>query len=83
MVCNFLVELSKELDDDDDGRGMAERIGSIRDFNGRGLLHYAASRGRINVCKYAVEELNLPLEEKDTEGNIIFFTLVTIVSCLR
>lgn len=50
------------------GKGIKDAVAHIRDGDGRGLLQAAAVKGRINVCRYLLEELKLNVDEKDKEG---------------
>ncbi|OVA06696.1 Tetratricopeptide TPR-1 [Macleaya cordata] len=52
----------------DDGKGIARTVSSIKDEDGRGALHFAASRGNLNICKYLIEELKLDVDVKDGTG---------------
>ncbi|OVA06699.1 Tetratricopeptide TPR-1 [Macleaya cordata] len=52
----------------DDGRGLAKTINSIKDEDGRGALTFAAAGGKLNVCKYLIEELRLKVDVKDGNG---------------
>ncbi|KAL5725355.1 hypothetical protein ACHQM5_008509 [Ranunculus cassubicifolius] len=42
---------------------------SIKDPEGRGLLHVAAKSGSTNVCKYLIQELGFSMEECDNEDS--------------
>ncbi|XP_048136306.1 ankyrin-1-like isoform X1 [Rhodamnia argentea] len=61
----LLKKLASQLDD---GRGMARTIADIKDDKGRGALHFAATAGNIELCKYLLEELKLDVNLKDVEG---------------
>lgn len=52
----------------DDGRGMARTVADAKDEKGRGALHFAAAKGKIEVCKYLLEGLKLDVDLKDVEG---------------
>ncbi|XP_056168689.1 uncharacterized protein LOC115690823 [Syzygium oleosum] len=62
----LLKELASQFDD---GRGMAITIADAKDDKGRGALHLAAIEGKIEVCKYLLEELKLDVDPKDVEGD--------------
>ncbi|KAI6692634.1 hypothetical protein NL676_020344 [Syzygium grande] len=61
----LLKELASQLDD---GRGVARTIADAKNDKGRGALHFAAMEGKIEVCKYLLEELKLDVDPKDVEG---------------
>lgn len=59
------TELAKQLDD---GKGLAGTVADVKDGNKRGALIFAAREGKIELCKYLVEELKIDVNEKDDEG---------------
>ncbi|OWM82049.1 hypothetical protein CDL15_Pgr001623 [Punica granatum] len=61
-----LADLAKQLDD---GKGMAITVADVKDANKRGALHFAAREGKIEVCKYLLEELKLDVDTKDEDGD--------------
>ncbi|XP_010550914.1 PREDICTED: tankyrase [Tarenaya hassleriana] len=63
---DFLKKVAKQLDD---GKGLTKTVESIKDANKRGALHFAAREGRIEVCKYLLEELKLDVDTKDEAGD--------------
>ncbi|KAL5725351.1 hypothetical protein ACHQM5_008505 [Ranunculus cassubicifolius] len=56
-----LLEWGETLED---GRKTAD----VKDPEGRGLLHIAASKGGIGMCKYLLEDLEMAVDEKDNEN---------------
>ncbi|KAI3911495.1 hypothetical protein MKW98_010382 [Papaver atlanticum] len=50
------------------GDGLAKTIQRLVDGDGRGSLAFAAAGGRVDVCRYLLEELNLDVDVKDDEG---------------
>ncbi|MCL7027070.1 hypothetical protein MKW94_000026, partial [Papaver nudicaule] len=52
----------------DEGIGVTEAIANLRD-NGKGLLHYAAEGGRLEVCRYLIETLKLDVDSKSKNGS--------------
>ncbi|XP_048136311.1 ankyrin-1-like isoform X3 [Rhodamnia argentea] len=62
----LLKELASQLDD---GRGMARTIADAKDDKGCGALHFAATEGNMEVCKYLLEELKLDVDPKDVDGD--------------
>lgn len=57
----------------DDGRGrIGEAVQAARvrgaPMGGMGALHLAAGKGRLEVCRYLVEELRLDVDDADQEG---------------
>lgn len=52
----------------DEGKGLAETIADIKDANKRTALHFAAREGRIEICKYLIEELKLDVNIRDEDG---------------
>ncbi|KAM0893786.1 hypothetical protein ACQ4PT_024892 [Festuca glaucescens] len=53
---------------DEDGKGAAAVAAGVRDANKRTALHFAAREGRTEVCKFLVEQLRLPVDPKDDDG---------------
>lgn len=52
----------------DDGNGESEALSAVKDGNGRGPLHFAARGGCLELCKYMVEDLKLPVDVRDNDG---------------
>ncbi|KAL6624649.1 hypothetical protein ACP70R_031970 [Stipagrostis hirtigluma subsp. patula] len=53
---------------DDEGKGAAAVAAAVRDANKRTALHFAAREGRTEVCAFLVDELGLPVDPKDDDG---------------
>lgn len=53
----------------DDGNGESEALSAVKDGNGRGPLHFAARGGCLELCKYMVEDLKLPVDVRDNDGD--------------
>eukprot|EP00250_Pteridium_aquilinum_P019818 c24586_g1_i1 orf=552-1943(-) len=51
-----------------EGQGLAKAILDVKDANDRGALHFAAQNGKDTVCQYLLEELNLPVDVRDNDG---------------
>ncbi|XP_021835582.2 uncharacterized protein [Spinacia oleracea] len=63
----YLKILRKKLDD---GTGIGKDLEEICDDSfGRNALHAAASRGKLDVCKYLVEELQFDVNKQDANGD--------------
>lgn len=62
---DLLKNLAARLDD---GKGLSGTIADIKDANKRGALHFAAREGKIEVCKYLLEELKLDVDTRDEDG---------------
>nr|XP_043632115.1 putative ankyrin repeat protein RF_0381 [Erigeron canadensis] len=62
---DFLKSVASQLDE---GKGLSQTVASIKDANKRGVLHFAAREGKIDVCKYLLEELKLDVNTKDEDG---------------
>lgn len=67
-IVEFVVELTMQLDE---GKGMAKTVADVKDANKRTALHFAAREGRIEVCKFLVEELKLDVNVKDEDGIVL------------
>ncbi|MCL7028764.1 hypothetical protein MKW94_022497, partial [Papaver nudicaule] len=63
---NRLKELVVEYDD---GRGLADTVMSFNNENGRGAIHYAAAKGKLNVLDYLIEDLGIDVNLKDERGD--------------
>ncbi|KAL5702058.1 hypothetical protein ACHQM5_027324 [Ranunculus cassubicifolius] len=77
QVQNFLnaaltgnLDLLKKLaiQFDEGGKGLKKTIEDIKDANKRGALHFAAREGKIDVCRYLLEELKLDVDTRDEDG---------------
>ncbi|KVI08508.1 Ankyrin repeat-containing protein [Cynara cardunculus var. scolymus] len=64
---DFLKSVAAQLDD---GKGLSQTVASIKDANKRGALHFAAREGKIEVCKYLLEELKLDVNTKDEDASL-------------
>ncbi|KAG5626379.1 hypothetical protein H5410_011597 [Solanum commersonii] len=53
---------------DHDGKGLAATVANVKDAKKRGSLHFAAGEGKIDLCKYLMEDLKIDVNEKDKEG---------------
>lgn len=53
---------------DEEGKGAAAVAAGVRDANKRTALHFAAGEGQTEVCKFLVEQLRLPVDPKDDDG---------------
>eukprot|EP01018_Ginkgo_biloba_P035337 Gb_11327 [translate_table: standard] len=49
----------------DEGQGLAETITAVKDENGRDALYFSAQDGRIEICKYLLEDLSLSVDTWD------------------
>uniref|UniRef100_A0A0E0G6T5 Uncharacterized protein n=1 Tax=Oryza nivara TaxID=4536 RepID=A0A0E0G6T5_ORYNI len=74
----------------DDGRGrIGEAVQAARvrgaPMGGMGALHLAAGKGRLEVCRYLVEELRLDVDDADQEGKtaLIIATLCKHLSTVK
>uniref|UniRef100_A0A0E0CKQ3 F-box domain-containing protein n=1 Tax=Oryza meridionalis TaxID=40149 RepID=A0A0E0CKQ3_9ORYZ len=76
-----------------EGRGrlgeavQAARLRGTGTLDGMGALHIAASKGRLEVCRYLIEELRLDVDDTDQEGRTpliiaLVFNHVSTVECL-
>ncbi|CAN6439472.1 unnamed protein product [Victoria cruziana] len=61
---------------DEEKRGMAEIVCSVKDANGRGAFHFAAREGQTEICKFIVESLGVDLDVKDDWGNVELLTIL-------
>jgi ankyrin repeat protein len=54
------------------GKGVEETLAAIKhpQFRGRGPLHMAAWAGRLEMCKFLVEELRLNVNAPGDDGNL-------------
>ncbi|RZC73161.1 hypothetical protein C5167_048643 [Papaver somniferum] len=50
------------------GEGLSITVQRLVDGDGRGSLAFASTGGRVNVCRYLLEELNLYADVKDNHG---------------
>ena len=46
-----------------------QSISSVRDGQGRAALHFAAQAGRLEACKYLLEELKAEADSRADEGS--------------
>ncbi|KAF0931958.1 hypothetical protein E2562_007459 [Oryza meyeriana var. granulata] len=74
----------------DKGRGqIREAVQAARlrgnPLGGMGALHIAASKGRLEVCRYLIEELRLDVDDADQEGRtpLIISTLCNHISTVK
>ncbi|KAF6173451.1 hypothetical protein GIB67_027146 [Kingdonia uniflora] len=67
---DLLKEVGRELDH---GRGLKRTIADIKNPFGGGVIHIAASYGKIDVCKYLIEEVKVNVDDKDDDGQTPFY----------
>ncbi|KAF8724981.1 hypothetical protein HU200_020705 [Digitaria exilis] len=53
---------------DEEGTGAAAVAAAVRDANKRTALHFAAREGRTDVCQFLIDQLGLPVDPKDDDG---------------
>ncbi|KAF3789011.1 Ankyrin-1 [Nymphaea thermarum] len=61
---------------DEEKKGMAETVSSVKDANGRTAFHFAAREGQTEICKFIVEELGVDVDIKDDWGETPLFHAV-------
>jgi hypothetical protein len=69
--------------DDGDGR-LGEKVAAVRDSNGLNSLHLAATRARLLVCRYLVEQLGLHVNASDinkgaSPSSLLFLPIIMSV----
>lgn len=63
---NALKNIAAQLDD---GKGLAQTVSEVKDANKRGALHFAAREGKIEMCKFLVQDLKLDINVQDEDGD--------------
>ncbi|PUZ64376.1 hypothetical protein GQ55_3G139200 [Panicum hallii var. hallii] len=53
---------------DEEGTGAAAVAAAVRDANKRTALHFAAREGRTDVCQFLIDQLGLPVDPRDDDG---------------
>jgi ankyrin repeat protein len=53
-----------------EGQEIGKTLSDVKDANGRGPLHFAARGGSDELCTYMIEELKLPVDIRDNDGNV-------------
>ncbi|KAK3141007.1 hypothetical protein QOZ80_5AG0408850 [Eleusine coracana subsp. coracana] len=53
---------------DEEGKGAAAVAAAVRDANKRTALHFAARQGRTDVCAFLIDQLGLPVDPVDDDG---------------
>lgn len=66
----------------DEGKGLQRTVADVKDANKRTALHFAAREGRIEVCKYLLEELKLDVDVKDEDGMLLMVLILFFQSWL-
>lgn len=77
FVCWGLIDIAAQLDD---GKGLAQTVSEVKDANKRGALHFAAREGKIEMCKFLVQDLKLDINVQDEDGS--FFLLYIYHVCV-
>lgn len=62
---DLLKKFAEQLDE---GKDLSKTVEAIKDANKRGALHFAALEGQTQICSYLVEDLKLPIDDKDEDG---------------
>ncbi|KAF5205034.1 N-terminal acetyltransferase A, auxiliary subunit [Thalictrum thalictroides] len=52
----------------DDGSGIAKTLASVKDSMNQSAIHIAATEGRVNICKYWINDLKLEVDVQDAKG---------------
>ena len=78
-----LAELVRQLRKS--GKGVEETLAGLApmkhpQFRGRGPLHMAAWAGRLEMCKFLVEELRLNVNAPGDDGNLSVVTSSTVLT---
>jgi hypothetical protein len=53
-----------------EGQEIGKTLSDVKDANGRGPLHFAARGGNEELCTYMIEDLKLPVDIRDNDGNV-------------
>ncbi|RLM98318.1 ankyrin-3 [Panicum miliaceum] len=53
---------------DEEGTGAAAVAAAVRDANKRTALHFAAREGCTDVCQFLIDQLGLPVDPRDDDG---------------
>ncbi|KAM0901773.1 hypothetical protein ACQ4PT_019757 [Festuca glaucescens] len=64
----LLKKMARGLDPG--GQGGAAALAAVTDGEGNRALHLAAAAGRVEVCRYIVEDLRLDVNQPNFKGNI-------------
>ncbi|XP_058738659.1 uncharacterized protein LOC131610671 [Vicia villosa] len=62
---DLLKKFAEQLDE---GKDLSKTVEAIKDANKRGALHFAALEGQTEICNYLLEDLKLPIDAKDDDG---------------
>jgi hypothetical protein len=69
---------------DSGGQGEASVLAAVTDGEGNRALHLAAAAGRVEVCRYIVEDLRLDVNQPNFEGFVLVPTpVVPLTSILQ
>jgi hypothetical protein len=65
------------------GKGVEETLAAIKlpQFRGRGPLHMAAWAGRLEMCRFLVEELGLNVNAPGDDGNLFVTSRTVLTWC--
>ncbi|XAR58603.1 hypothetical protein NMG60_11014071 [Bertholletia excelsa] len=63
---DYLKDVAAKLDN---GRGLKKTLTDVKDDGGRSALHYAASGGKTNICKFLVQDLGIDVDLRDKKGD--------------
>jgi hypothetical protein len=69
---------------DSGGQGEASVLAAVADNEGNCALHLAAAAGRVDVCRYIVEDLRLDANQPNFKGFVRFpSSVVPVASILQ
>lgn len=53
---------------DEEKNGLEKTASDVKDANKRNALHFAAREGKVEMCRYLLEELKFDVEVRDEDG---------------
>jgi hypothetical protein len=76
----YCEEMARGLDSG--GQDEAAVLAAVTDGEGNRALHLAAAAGRVEVCRYIVEDLRLDVNQPNFKGFVLFTSPVAPIASI-
>lgn len=80
LIGNFFLSVCVEFGSllDEEKNGLEKTAADVKDANKRTALHFASREGKVEMCRYLLEELNLDVDVRDEDGILYCFVKLVV-----